>query len=194
MSYNPRSNGLVEAAIKQVKGLLKKMDGVDGTHFRASLLEWRSTPRSDGHSPAAGFFGRHLRTQLPAARSVEFQPELRAEVAKARKAMDERRVTASGGHELPRLKVGDRVHVQHPIDKQWSFESGEIVSMSKSGRSYNVMTPAGQFVRNRRFLRLAAPTLTQTCAPPILPRPKTPALPMVGLRRSKRNLKVRFNL
>lgn len=34
--YNPRSNGLVEAAVKQVKGLLKKMDGVDGISCRAS--------------------------------------------------------------------------------------------------------------------------------------------------------------
>lgn len=159
--------------------------------FRAALLEWRSTPRSDGHSLAAGFFGRHLRTQLPAARLLEIRAELRANVAKARQGADERGVAASGVHVLPPLKVGDRVHVQHPINKEWSFGSSEIVSVSKTGRSYTVRTPASQYVKNRRFLR-PAPISSFPSPPASLPL--TPTSTKIGPHRSKQHLKVRFDL
>lgn len=191
--YNPRSNGLAEAAVKQIKGLMKKIGGHDSDAFRSALLEWRCTPRADGFSPATGFFGRQVRTLLPSARSAEFRPEVtRRDFAEARKMADDRRVSAASGRSLAPLRVGDRVHVQHPIDKDWSYCTGLIKSISASGRSYTVETNAGRFVRNRRFLRAA---LSSPDSPPAEPEEATETnLAPTGPRRSARNRRVQFDL
>ena len=54
--YNPQSNGLAEAAVKQMKFLLKKT-GSSEDKFRPALLAWRNMPRADGYSPTQMFFG-----------------------------------------------------------------------------------------------------------------------------------------
>ncbi|XP_059097952.1 uncharacterized protein K02A2.6-like [Tigriopus californicus] len=159
--YNPCSNGLAEAAVKSMKSLLQKHVGIDGNEFRAALLEWRATPRPDGYKPALGYFGRHLRTRLPTARSLDFQLEQTTAFRAARQTIDKRHVREAAGTALPGLNVGDQVHIQHPIDKECSFGTGKVIERSKSGRSYTVQTEAGRFVRNRRDLR-PAPSATQT--------------------------------
>ncbi|XP_059092227.1 uncharacterized protein LOC131887614 [Tigriopus californicus] len=54
--YNPRSNGLAEEAIKNMKSLLKKSGAsITSRTFQESLLAWRVTPRADGFSPAFVF-------------------------------------------------------------------------------------------------------------------------------------------
>ena len=55
--YNPQSNGLAEAAVKQMKFLLKKT-GSSEDKFRPALLAWRNMPRADGYSPTQMFFGQ----------------------------------------------------------------------------------------------------------------------------------------
>ena len=62
--YNAPSNGHAEAAVKSMKYLLTKCDGIWGK-FRPALHEWRNTPRADGISPAQLMFGRRQRTTLP---------------------------------------------------------------------------------------------------------------------------------
>ena len=55
-AYHPKSNGLAESAVKNMKHLLKKSpQSFDA--FRAALLTWRNTPKSYGYSPAQLFFG-----------------------------------------------------------------------------------------------------------------------------------------
>ena len=60
--YNPKSNGLAEAAVKSVKNILRNASGTDPDTM---LFEWRNVPRSDGYSPAQLLFGRQQRTCLP---------------------------------------------------------------------------------------------------------------------------------
>ena len=62
--YNPKGNGLAEAAVKSVKNILRKCyeSGADPTQ---TLYEWRNVPRADGYSPAQLMFGRQQRTGLP---------------------------------------------------------------------------------------------------------------------------------
>lgn len=186
--YNPRSNGLAEAAVKSVKNLLKKGGGSDNTTFRAALLEWRSTPRTDGFSPAVGFFGRNPRTRLPTSRSLGFQLESMTNFTEARKKATDQRVERAGGQSLPPLAIGQVVHIQNPIDKEWSFRAGIITSISKSGRSYTVTTNAGRFVRNRRFLRPSTTTGIDTEDISQIPIPNDPiTFQPIQPRRSKRN-------
>ena len=64
--YNPKSNGLAEAAVKNVKLLLSKCSVTKEDPQRA-LYYWRNVPRKDGYSPAQLFLGRKQFTKLPAA-------------------------------------------------------------------------------------------------------------------------------
>ena len=62
--YNPKSNGLAEAAVKSVKSILRKSSN-SNVDPHSMLYEWRNVPRSDGYSPAQLLFGRRQRTNLP---------------------------------------------------------------------------------------------------------------------------------
>jgi hypothetical protein len=153
--YNPRSNGLAEAAVKSMKHLLTKVGtDVNGPEFRLSLLEWRNTPRTDGWSPAYGFFGRHLRTQLPGARVAPSADVAGPEFAAARQRAAPAGAAAAGGHDLPPLAVGDLVHYRHKPDSPWCV-GGEVAEALQGGRSYWIETPGGGFRRGRVHLRLA---------------------------------------
>jgi hypothetical protein len=195
--YHPASNGLAEAAVKSMKRLLSKLGGVDNVVFRSALLEWRNTPRADGFSPAIGFFGRRLRTLLPSALPLQFDPATQAAFSQARLAADAARVEQKGGVTLAPLSVGDQVHVQDPIEKSWSFCAGEVTKCLPSGRSYEVTTSAGTYRRNRRHLRPAteAPTLLSAVDPPVVVEMAAEVVPqpeVKKLRRSNRNRHVSF--
>lgn len=180
--YNPRSNGLAEATVKAMKSLLDKLNGqIDGRAFRLALLTWRNTPRADGFSPAAGFFGRHQRTLLPDARNPNVNV---AEFIVARQTADEKAVSRAGGKTLQPLAVGTKVHYQHPIDLNWCV-GATIKNILPNGRSYLIETPSGTFRRNRKLLRKAIEN------PPLhhisneeISIPKLP-VPDQKLRRSK---------
>ena len=62
--YNPRSNGLAEAAVKNVKQLLEKCV-MQGECFESALYSWRNMPRGESKSPVELLFGRKQRTALP---------------------------------------------------------------------------------------------------------------------------------
>jgi transposase InsO family protein len=152
--YNPQSNGLAEAGVKNVKRLLKKCRKA-GKHFPSALLEWRNTPRADGVSPAQVFFGRRQRTLLPALPRVNLPDSIQqfGEIRKkAKDIKDEQRNVLR--QELPVFQIGEEVLVQHPKDKMWE-SSGVIGSVHQDGRSYEVlMHDSGKyFRRNRRHLR-----------------------------------------
>ncbi len=55
--YNPESNGLAEAAVKNVKKLLIKCIK-EGTDFQAASAEFRNCPRADSCSPVHIMFRR----------------------------------------------------------------------------------------------------------------------------------------
>ncbi len=134
--YHPRSNGLAEAAVKQTKHLLIKCEDSYET-FLDALAEWRNVPRTVGEkSPAELFFNRRPRGRLP---TLSTSPYLAAR---------DPGVTSA----LPVLSPGDRVWVQHPITRRWD-QTGEIISMRDTGRSYIVSIGGKEKIRNRRFLR-----------------------------------------
>ena len=62
--YNPKGNGLAEAAVKNVKNILAKCAST-GQSPGKSLYAWRNVPRQDGYSPAQLLFGRRQLTGLP---------------------------------------------------------------------------------------------------------------------------------
>ena len=62
--YNPESNGLAEAAVKNLKGIVIRCTE-KGENIHQAIAAWRNTARQDGSSPAQLFFGRRQRLGLP---------------------------------------------------------------------------------------------------------------------------------
>jgi transposase InsO family protein len=150
--YNPRSNGLAESAVKNVKKILKKCL-VTGEDHMIALAEFRSLPRADGFSPAQMLFGRRLRGLLPTLPSA-LLPISQDEAVQARRrvAIEAKAAVDAHAHDLPGLNVGQEVLVQHPITTKWDAE-GKIVAVRDRGRSYMVSVDGKEYIRNRRFLR-----------------------------------------
>ena len=150
--YNPSSNGLAEAAVKNMKALLQKCS-TSGENFDSALLEWRNTARRDGISPAQAFLGRRQRTQLPCFDTTSFETSFKDSAA-ARNAAGTARAAAhdAHAHDLPALKVGDSVRLQNPHTKDWA-EVGTVVSQHDFGRSYDIRVNGTVVRRNRRFLK-----------------------------------------
>lgn len=147
--YNAESNGLAEAAVKSMKGLVKRCRPAE---LGTALAEWRNSPRADGISPAELFLGRRIRGRLPCLP----QPEVNRPVAEAaRRESRERSRRYNDRHtrqQLP-LPEGQRVFLQCPKSGRWS-EEATVVSARDSGRSYVLLRDSGaSTIRNRRFIR-----------------------------------------
>ena len=136
--YNPRSNGLAEAAVKNCKYLMLKCHSFEA--FQEALLEFRNTPRAtNGLSPAQMFIGRMQRTALP---------RLLQKTDETIKAENQDGVERGGV-----FNVGETVRVQDPKSGRWRIK-GTIISISKTGRSYTIKTEDGAVIeRNRRFTK-----------------------------------------
>ena len=159
-AYNPASNGLAEAGVKNVKALLKKcLDNKEC--FETALAEFRIAPREDGYSPAELFYKRQVRGLLP-----ELPKKLNVEEAekardKVQEAYTEQRQTRSSSKPL---QVGQRVWLQDQQSKKWDIE-GVIKSIRNGGKSFVVETTSGAaYLRNRRFIKAAARTASGVVA------------------------------
>jgi hypothetical protein len=153
--YNPRSNGHAEAAVKAMKSLLTK--STSWSDFRSSLLEWRNIPRTDGLSPAQWLFNRLQRTKSPALSTCYdlLSKESLAESQLRRGKEDGS--SSSTKHSLSVLSPSTLVRIQDTKTRKWD-KVGTILSIRKNKRSYNVLVNGKQYLRNRRYLRLAEKT------------------------------------
>ena len=147
--YNPRSNGLAEAAVKSCKYLILKTP--NETAFRDALMEFRNTPQADGFSPAQKFFGRRQRTQLP---SLPMTRELidSTKVADNHSALKQQREEAFTGQPLTDLPMDAKVRVQNPKSGRWDM-TGRIIMKYDDGNSYSIETADQTLRRNRRFIK-----------------------------------------
>ena len=150
--YYPQSNGLSEAAVKQMKYLLEKINE-DQSEFSSRLLEFRNTPNVSGKSPAQMFFGRRLRGRLPHLPGAND-----LDIANAKAGADNRKhlmekLETKHGTPLKQLEIGQRVLIQNPQTKSWDEEC-QITGIRPTGRSYDVLFDNGKSsIRNRTLLR-----------------------------------------
>ena len=62
--YNPESNGLAEAAVKNIKAIITRCHK-EGESIKLAIAAWRNMARTDGISPSQLFYGRRQRQLLP---------------------------------------------------------------------------------------------------------------------------------
>ena len=151
-AYNPASNGLAEAGVKNVKALLKKCHDSKEC-FETALAEFRIAPREDGYSPAELFYRRQVRGLLP-----ELPNRVNVRAGEQARDATQEKATVQRQNRSPSqpLVMGQRVWLQDQQTKKWTME-GVIKSIRNGGRSYVVeMENGAAYLRNRRFIRAAA--------------------------------------
>ena len=126
-AYNPASNGLAEAGVKNVKTLLKKwLDSKEC--FETALAEFRIAPREDGYSSAELFHRRQVRALRPCNLDVVEAEKARDKTQEAYTAQLQTRKPSKP------LEVGQRVWLHDKQTKRWTIE-GVIKSIRNGGRS-----------------------------------------------------------
>ena len=155
-AYNPASNGLAEAGVKNVKNLLKKcLDGKEC--FETALAEFRIAPRDDGYSPAELFYKRQVRgllPELPKKLNIEEAEKARDKAQEAYTAQRQTRSTSKP------LSLNQKVWLQDQQTKRWTID-GIIKSIRDGGKSYVVETDGGAYLRNRRYIKAACTRIKQ---------------------------------
>ena len=147
--YYPQSNGLAEASVKNIKGLLQKC-GDNWAEFDDRLLDWRDTPNECGYSPGEIFFARRMRSSLPILPGKTSLNTCAAEIgAKLRPKQYEKRRTKP----LAEIQIGQDVYVQdHSGRKRWNRKA--TVTGKDGGRGYTLITEDGtETARNRSHIK-----------------------------------------
>lgn len=163
--YIPRSNGLVESAVKICKRFLTKSDE-SGTDPYLALLQFRNTPRGNLPSPAQLLMSRSLRTQLPTVinnlkpKTVKFQEYFKKKEESKNKMKDyyDRKTKV-----LPELEEGDKVYFKKMPDTPWT--TGTVKSKCDQPRSYTIEGSDGFIGRRNRQHILKPPQTPQMESP-----------------------------
>ena len=138
----PQSNGLVERTVQTVKNLIKKARDSHQDPY-LSILNYRTTPKADGKSPAEILMGRKLTTLLPqndATKTVQNKVEHKNK---------QNCYYNMHAKDMEELKKGDFVRYRDNATKTW--EPAQIVE-KLDYRSYVIQTTTGTYRRNRRSL------------------------------------------
>ena len=149
--YHPESNGHAEAAVKSMKGLLKKCNNWD--QFKLALREWRNTPRTGSSiSPAELMFQFRQNTKLPTLKKHSSKEQICEENSSCFSGHSQSSESFDKCQE--KLPIGTHVLVQDTISKKWDGK-GVIKDIRHTGRSYYVELDnnGGTLLRNIKFLK-----------------------------------------
>lgn len=170
--HHKKSNGRAEAAVKQMKKLLKRSKK-SKTDIYKNLLEFRNTVTpGSASSPMQKLMSRRARSFLP-CKEEKYIPKTVSNVPE--KIVEKKRMSKfyhdQNTKTLPELVVGQPVRVKtHPQNPKSPWKPG-IVQNIRGPRSYEVQVDGATYKRNRIHLR-------DSIVPP--PKPaQTPAEPVV---------------
>ena len=155
--YNPESNGLAEAAVKNCKKLLVKCIK-EGSNFQQALAEFRNCPRADGCSPSLLMLGRGPRGALPALQEARDSPNSSAAATAMQRQASYAEVAAGKRRPTP-FSPGQTVWVQDSASGKWDAKA---VVLSQQGSSYTIeFEDKKTSRRNEKFLRPVLEEKTQ---------------------------------
>ena len=112
---------------------------------------WRNIPRADGYSPAQLLFGRRQFTSLPAMACAYDFYDIKAAQASRDKVFN-LHLTHHNQNTgfLPDFLPGDCVVIQDSKSGDWN-QRGVILSIRRSGQSYDVSSDGRTLIQSRRF-------------------------------------------
>ncbi|UYV66944.1 K02A2.6-like [Cordylochernes scorpioides] len=159
-SLYPKSNGLVERAVKTAKNLIGKC--LDSEREVELVLNFYKTSRDGLPSPAQCLFSRRTRTLLPTS-THQLEPEIQKGHPQNLRNKREKQKTHHGktAKTTPSFKEGEKITLkQH--QREWipAKDTQEVAP-----RSYKVQTPTGEYRSNSSFITAQVPKELDT--PPI---------------------------
>ena len=190
-AYNPQSNGLAEAGVKNMKLLIQRVNRGNENAGEA-LLAFRNTCRKDGSSPAQLMFGRrlrgslpsltdHLKVATPAERQLSYADKVKVQIQN--RDQFNKRAT-----EKDSFKPGQKVIVQHPLTKKWT-QTCIVLSPEHNNEAFKVKNSANSkvFIRNVRYIRPDRTAGPASPLPPITENKMNASIPSSStIRRSTR--------
>ena len=150
-AYNPESNGLAEAAVKNMKKLILRCKE-KGENIPQAIAAWRNMARADGLSPSQLFYGRRQKQLLPL--SSTHKQVAATDIGKRDKAY-RKQIEGRNAHtgELRQLDIGEVVRVQDNSTKKWT-QLAVITEVRRSGASYTIQGGSNRtYIRSRRHLK-----------------------------------------
>ena len=187
--HAPHTNGRAEAAVKNVKKILKgcsRNGRFNEDDWAEGLMAFRNQDKADDEAPAIKLLGHRLWERIPPTQK-DFHDAWKANAKQmdniARDDDEAMRAAAKDRHRrdqydrttrpLPPLKLYNQVLVQHHATKRWTG-TGEVVKCLPN-REYQILQPSGRVItRLRQFLRLRCPTAAATIPNPTTEAPSVP--------------------
>ena len=149
--YYPKSNGLAENAVKQVKQLLEKSKK-DGSNFMLGLLNLRNTPRELMGSPAQRLMSRLTRTTLPTSTKL-LKPKPLSTIHTQKRLQMARQRQKKYHDKTARDQRPPRPNEVVRLQTDKGFKKLAVVkSQRDTPRSYVVTSEGADYVRNRQHL------------------------------------------
>ncbi|XP_064479478.1 uncharacterized protein K02A2.6-like [Ornithodoros turicata] len=169
--HYPRSNGMVESAVKTAKRILARAKE-SGQDPYLAILDYRKTPQQGTQvSPAQAFLGRRTRTTLPTTQTLLKPVYSTPQAAKQNQQEKSARRYNRGAKGLCDLKPGQTARIQPTKEGQDTWKHGTI--LRKCGhRSYEIRTGGSVIRRNRVQLRLTPTSDTALHTAVVGPTPK----------------------
>jgi len=133
--YHPQSNGLAEAAVKNMKLLMERCGS--WIAFETALLEWRCVPRANSErSPAELFLGRTVRSTLPRitrSDTISRNDKTYSEALRSN------------------IPNGSSVWIYNSHSRRWS--PGTLVEPRESGSYFVADTDGNEYLRAKHHVR-----------------------------------------
>ena len=161
--YHSQSNGLVEAAVKTAKTLQRKAAKANQDQW-LSFLDYRNTPTEGmDSSPVQRLMSKRTKTRLPIAQHL-LEPEIQSDVERRRtkKRRMAKKYFDRGSKELPELEIGQPIRLMpSPSDTSRKWRRG-VCTKKVAPRSYLVEVDGSLYRRNRKFLRCAQDSVSES--------------------------------
>ena len=159
-----QSNDKTEAAVKNIKKLLKKCGSLNDKSWKG-LLAIRNTPLLFCKSPPQRMLGRKLHDSLPRFQNTNSQfldkstKEKIHDAKQKEKSYYNKHIT-----KLTRLKIGSRVKIRSRVDTNWCLRGA--IAVIGENRNYSVLTDQWSTLIRKRIYLCPAPSWQECPAPP----------------------------
>ena len=149
-AHNPESNGLAEAAVKNLKAIVTRTHA-EKAYLEEAIAAWRNMVRADGISPSQLFLNRLPHQKLPIY--TDPTPIISIIDPEAKHAQN---IANQNTHarEISSLPLGAQVWTHHHETKKWDRQA-KIIEIRQDGQLYLQETAYGKhLLRGRRFIKL----------------------------------------
>ena len=150
-TYNPESNGLAKAAVKNMKCLVTRTRTAK-ENLPEAIAAWRNMPPSDGKSPSQIFFRSRQKHALPLTLNL-MKYDTADNKSLEQRYKDEIRNQNKHTKVYPSLEIVQKVLIQHHSSGEW-YKQATVTQVRADAKSYWLINSEGRkYPRRRRLIK-----------------------------------------